>query len=103
MTNSHTPPSVISIVSMLLVKPSGPHQFLMCSGFVQTSQTNSCGASSRADTVRSQSSVLFSSFIFFVTFSKLLAVNRLHDEDNMHPGQAPIFGCIFFLFIGLSG
>src|SRR3974390_657941 len=43
---------------MVLVKPLGPHQFTICSGFVHTSQTSSTGASNFLDTKSSRSLVL---------------------------------------------
>src|SRR5438477_2116683 len=44
MIKSQVPPTLTFISKTVLVKPLGPHQFLMCSGFVHTSQTNSTGA-----------------------------------------------------------
>lgn len=51
-----------SIFVMVLVKLFDPHQCLMCSGFVYTSQTISTGASSKRDVLCSLPNVSLFSF-----------------------------------------
>src|SRR5262245_59574842 len=66
--NSHSPPGFTSMVSIVLVKPSGPHQLRMCSGLVQTSHTSSRGASSSLEMASSRPAVSGAVSLFFSIF-----------------------------------
>src|SRR5262245_14486928 len=55
MTNFQTPPRRTSIDCVVVVKPSGPHQWPTCAGSVKASNTSSRGASIKRVTTISRS------------------------------------------------
>src|SRR5277367_6201373 len=72
MTRRQTPPGRTSIWWMVFVKPFGPHHWAMCLGSVQTSKTNSRGASSRRVRTISRSAAMAESLLFSVATVILL-------------------------------
>src|SRR5260221_8211291 len=69
MTCFHMPPTRKSIVSVVVLKPRGPHQFTTCLGLVIASHTSSRGASKTREMTISRSLVSFGFIVLLLGFN----------------------------------
>src|SRR5580704_11488196 len=89
MTNRHTPPGRMSKLSVVVVKPFGPHHCARCLGSVKAAYTSSRGASNSRIPIIARGSLLRSRLLFSATLRT--------------PGfRAPALGSCCLRFLGLE-